>query len=130
MLVEALSVVHPWGEAIAAGRKTIEVRAWAPPRWPIDRLLIVENDRRLVAGDEPDPAGRAVAIVRVAEVRPWTPADADAACSPYEPGWLAWVLTDVRAIGKPFTARAARRIYTLELDPTRLVDTVGALIDI
>ena len=39
----ALSIVAPNGANIAAGRKTLEIRSWRPPRLPLRDLLIVEN---------------------------------------------------------------------------------------
>jgi hypothetical protein len=121
--MQALSVVAPWGQAIASGRKTIEVRSWIPATWPIDDLLIVENHRRLTIDAPEDPDGRAVAIVRVVAVRPWQPSDAEAACSPYEPGWHAWVLADVRPVHAVVPVVARRRLYWTEIDDAHLSGT-------
>jgi hypothetical protein len=121
--MQALSVVAPWGQAIASGRKTIEVRSWIPATWPIDDLLIVENHRRLTIDAPEDPDGRAVAIVRVVAVRPWQPSDAEAACSPYEPGWHAWVLADVRPVHAVVPVVARRRLYWTKIDDAHLSGT-------
>src|SRR5438874_4571294 len=122
MRLKALSIVSPWGTRIAQGRKTLEIRTWRPDRLPIENLLIVENDRRLTQPAETDPDGRAAAIVRVADIHEWTPAEAEAACSVWEPGWLAWVLENVRVIEAPFPVLAARRIYEVEVDDALLPD--------
>lgn len=114
--LQALSVVAPWGQAIASGRKTLEVRSWTPATWPMDDLLIVENHRRLTVDAPNDRNGKAVAIVRVAHVRPWQPVDAEAACSPYEPGWHAWELTDVRPILAAVPVVARRRLYRVAIE--------------
>jgi hypothetical protein len=83
-------------------------------------LLIVENHRRLTADAPADPDGRAVAIVRVADVRPWQPSDAEAACSLYEPGWHAWVLADVRPVCVAVPVVARRKLYWVEIDDASL----------
>lgn len=111
--IKALSIVSPSGSRIAAGQKTLEVRRWAPDLAPDEDLLIVENGRFLhTEGDEDD--GLAVAIVRVKAVRPFTVEDIPAACaSSYAEGWLAWELTDVRALTEAIPVRAARGIYEI-----------------
>lgn len=112
----ALSVVAPWGQAIAEGRKRIEVRSWRPEVLPVRNLLIVENQRRLTETGDTDPDGRAVALVDVMEVHPWAPDEAEAACSTWEPGWWAWALENVRPITTPFPMLAARKLYMVEVD--------------
>ena len=81
----------------------------------MEDVLIVENGRFLhIDGDEDDD-GVAIAIVRVKAVRPFVPADMQAACATYfEEGWLAWELTDVRPVKKPVTVRAARGMYEVD----------------
>jgi hypothetical protein len=125
MKILALSIVAPWGTRIAEGRKTLEIRSWRPDSVPIENLLIVENGRRLTQPDESDPDGRAVAVVRISEVHAWTPEEAAAACSEYEPGWLAWTIENVRVIREPFPMIARRRIYEVEVDDTLLLDGAG-----
>lgn len=113
----ALSVVAPWGERISAGIKTIEVRSWRPIQLPIDDLLIVENQRRLTRAGDTDADGRAVAVVRIAEVHVWSIEEAEAACSTWETGWFAWVIENVRPIDPPFQVLAARKIYNVTVVP-------------
>ena len=118
-MIKALSVVIPGGGRIAAGSKTLEVRRWAPPLGPTEDLLIVENGRFLREEGDEDPQGRAVALVRVAGWRPFTPEDIPAACaSGFEEGWLAWALTDIRPIWPATPCRAARGIYLVDRDPS------------
>ena len=115
MKIKALSVVAPWGTRIARGDKTLEIRSWRPDSVPIERLLIVENNRRLKKEGDIDPDGRAVAIVRIGDIHDWTREEADAACSTFEPGWLAWKIENVQPITQPFSVIAARRIYELDI---------------
>lgn len=108
--------MRPSGSRIASGEKTLEIRRWHPHLDPSQDLLIIENGRFLHADGDEDAAGVAVAIVRVKAVRAFTPDDIPAACASYfEAGWLAWELSDIRPLSRPFTARAARGIYEVEL---------------
>jgi hypothetical protein len=117
MKLKALSVVHPWGDLITSGRKTLEIRSWRPDELPIENLLIVQNTRRLTLPGETDPDGQAVALVTVRNVRPWAPDETEAAgTESYESGLLAWELENVRALPRRFRALAARRIYELDVD--------------
>ncbi|OLS60411.1 ASCH domain-containing protein [Pseudomonas putida] len=112
--MKALSIVSPGGTRIASGQKTLEIRRWHPDLALCEDLLIVENERFLHNDGEEDE-GHAVAIVRVKAVRPFEVADIEAACASYhEDGWLAWELSDIRAITKPLPVRAARGIYEVE----------------
>lgn len=116
-LMKALSIVAPNGTKIATGLKTLEIRRWKPSLHADEDLLIVENTRFLHRDGEEDRDGKAVAIVRVLNVRPFVRADVDAACaSSFEEGWLAWELTDVREVIHAKSVLAARGIYDVQLD--------------
>ena len=121
-VLKALSVVEPWGEFIASGKKTIEVRTWTPDDLlPTEDLLIVQNKNRLRAGDPPDSEGRAMALVRVLEIRPFVYADrAEAKTERFEEGWHAWVLGDLRPIKKRVRVVADRKIYKVTLSEADL----------
>lgn len=111
---QALSLVRPGGSLIAAGRKTLEVRRWSPTLAPSEDLLIVENARYLREGDADE--GLALALVRVARVRPFRPEDMPAACaSTFEEGWLAWELTHLRRLISPLTVPALRKLYRITI---------------
>lgn len=113
--IKALSIVRPSGSRIASGEKILEVRRWHPDLDPSEDLLIVENGRFLHNDGDEDGDGIAVAIVRVKAVRPFIPADMQAACASYfEDGWLAWELADVRPVTRPVTIRAAQGIYEVD----------------
>jgi ASCH domain len=113
--MKALSVVHPSGTKIARGEKTLEVRRWRPDLSPAEDLLIVENHRFLRNDGDRDDDGRAVAIVRVKAVRPFTPDDMKVACASYfEDGWLAWVLDDIRPVTSVGPVPAERGVYEVD----------------
>ena len=121
--MKALSVVTRAGELIASGAKTLEIRRWRPDTCPLVDLAIVQNARRLTRASPFDPDGRVVAVVDVVAIRPWEPADAEASCSTWEPGWLAWELRRIRRVVDGPIAPAQRRIYDIActLDALKLV---------
>ena len=113
-VLTALSIVAPAGAHIAAGLKTLEVRRWAPPAWPLRDLLIVENRRYLSADHPRDEDGRAIAIVDVVDVHGWRPDELAAACaSAWAPSWLAWQLVNVRPLPQSPRVPALRKLYSL-----------------
>src|SRR4051812_24323215 len=115
---KALSVVAPWGQKIADGIKTIEVRSWTTNEiGPEDDLLIVENKNYLMNDGESDPDGRAVALVKVLAIRPFVRDDLKASCaSAFEEGYFSWVLGDVRKLRRDMRVLAARKIYEVEIE--------------
>lgn len=117
----ALSIVSPHGTNIAEGRKSIEVRTWRPATLPLRDLVIVENGRFLSAEQPEDPQGSAVAIVDVLAVHDWQPHEVAAACSAgWQPGYQAWVLSNVRRLWAPVQVPARRKLYAIDLAPEAL----------
>lgn len=87
MKYKALSVVHPGGQKIASGEKTIEVRSWKPP-----------------------------ALVKIKKVRDHLETYILAACaSRWDPNYYSWELTDIRPIVTEEKAAANRGIYEVDL---------------
>ncbi len=112
----ALSIVAPNGAHIAAGCKTLEIRSWQPPQWPLRDLLIIENRIFLTGEDEVDPDGLAVAVVDVDEVRAWQPSELAAACATaWKPDHWAWHVTHVRPVRGRFRLPAHRKLYDVEI---------------
>ncbi len=112
----ALSIVAPNGANIAAGRKTLEIRSWRPPRLPLRDLLIIENRVFLTGADEVDPDGIAVAVVDVDEVHAWQPSELAAACaSEWKPDLWAWHVTHVRPVRGAFRLAARRKLYAVQV---------------
>ncbi len=112
----ALSIVAPGGDRIASGQKTLEIRSWQPPQWPMRDLLIVQNTRYLRQDGECDPDGVALALVDVLRVAAWTPDELLAACaSQWSPGYFAWQLHRVRPLAHRPRVVAKRLLYEIEL---------------
>ena len=118
MRFTCLSIVAPAGERIRNCLKILETRRWAPDHLPLRNLLIIENKTRLSrAGPNEDPYGSATALVDIVTVRPWLQTDLTATSSDtWEPGWLAWELSNIRPVSYLSHLPARRRLYELELD--------------
>ncbi len=112
--MKALSVVTKAGQLISSGKKTLEIRSWRPNECPIKDLAIVQNERRLTREDPVDANGVVVAIVDVLKIREWKKEDAEASCSEWEEGWLAWELTNIREVVDGPAVPAERRIYEIK----------------
>lgn len=112
----ALSIVAPNGKNVATGRKSLEIRSWRPPHWPLRDLLIVENGIFLTGEDQVDPDGVAVALVDVDDVRAWRASELDEACAAeWKPGLWAWHVTHVRPVRGAFRVAARRKLYEVEI---------------
>lgn len=112
----ALSIVAPHGQNIAKKIKTIEVRSWQPPVLPLKNLLIIENQNYLSADQPEDMDGKATAFVDILEVHEWQPFEVQAACSSdWQPGYWAWILSNIRPISQNVTVPAKRKIYTVQI---------------
>lgn len=107
----AISIVRPNGTKIANSEKTIEVRSWKPTIPLNTDLLIVENQKYLEENDT-DEDGRAIALVKIKSVRPFTKDDIKDACTSYwAEGYFSWELYDIRPINLQKTTIAKRGIY-------------------
>ena len=114
--MKALSVMQPWANLIAAGKKTIETRTW--PTNYRGEILVVSSKKPKI-----EPAGCAVALARLVECRPMTKNDEAAACCEIYPNAFAWVLEDVRPV-KPFPVRGQLGVYDVECRPQTLTELV------
>lgn len=121
----ALSIVAPHGQNIAKKIKTIEVRSWQPPTLPLRNLLIIENQNYLSANQPEDADGKAIAFVDILEVHEWQAYEVEAACSSgWQPGYWAWILSNVRPVFQHVTVPAKRKIYTVEVPVIEYNSTV------
>ena len=127
MKFQALSVIKPYGQLINSGKKTVEVRQWAPDTLPIFDLVIIENSIRLSStGVSYDPEGVVVAMVDIRTTREWVENDLVASCSAvFENGWLAWELSNIRRLHYPHFVPAGLRIYSIDLD-SELIERCSA----
>lgn len=110
--MKAISVKQPWAGYIASGEKTIETRSWKTSFR--GELLIVSSKHPKI-----EPAGFALAIVRMVDCRRMTQADEKAAMSVCLFNLYAWVFDSVTPI-KPFRVNGKLRLYN--------VDVIGKII--
>jgi len=104
--MKAISIKQPWASLIAAGVKTLELRAW-----PTDHrgpLLICSSRRPVIDGHR---HGAALCVVDVVDCREMTRDDIPFACvQQFYPDHYAWVLRDVRLI-EPFPVVGQLRLF-------------------
>jgi hypothetical protein len=106
--MKAVSIKQPWASLIAAGVKTLEIRAW--PTKHRGPLLICSSRRPVVKGER---HGEALCIVDVIDCRPMTRRDIPLAhLSEFYPDHYAWVLEKVRHI-EPFPVVGQLRFFEI-----------------
>ena len=92
--MKALSIHPYWADKIRSGEKTIEVRRWSTRH---RGLLLICASKRPRCGDL--PAGVAVAVARLIDVRPMVAGDVEQAGGvAAATGNMAWVLADIRPV--------------------------------
>lgn len=105
--MKALSVRQPWANFIADKLKTIETRSWYEKhRGP---LLIHSSKKPVIY-----PAGVALAIVTLLDVRRMTKEDEKDAKVSFNPRLYAFVLGKIWKIPRPFKMSGALYIYDTE----------------
>gem|GEM_PF-612867 len=115
--MKSICLRQPWATLVASGQKTVETRIWATKyRGPV--LIVASRSHQ---GETPAertlPHGLAVAVAVITGCRPMTEADEEAACCTLYPRAVAWQLTNVMPIEKPFPVKGQLGIFD--------VDTVG-----
>lgn len=111
--MKALSLKQPWANMVASGEKTIETRRWQT-HYRGDILIVSSKLPRI------EPAGYALAIVRLVNCRPMTLEHEAAACCPIYPGGYAWLLSDIRRI-KPFPVKGTLGLYDVDARESDLI---------
>lgn len=111
--MKAVSIKQPWASLIAAGIKTLEIRAW-----PTDHrgpLLIVSSRRPVIEGHR---HGAALCVVNVIDCRRMTRQDPPFACiRDFYADHYAWVLGGVKAI-ETFNVMGQLRLFEV---PDKLI---------
>jgi len=113
--IVAISVQQPWAGLIAEGRKTIEMRSWKTNHR--GELLIVSSRLPRI-----EPAGCALAVVRLVDCRRMEEADLEGACmgprAITEEDW-AWVLEGARMI-EPFEVLGRLGFFRVAVEEEQL----------
>ena len=108
MIYKAISLKQPWANLVASGKKTIETRKWST-NYRGD-LVICSSQKPKI-----DPAGYALCIVELYDVRPMEKKDEKKACVKVYPRAHSWFLRNLRPI-KPFPVKGSLGIYNLEIN--------------
>ena len=106
--MKAISLKQPWANLVASGKKTVETRKWST-NYRGD-LIICSSQKPKI-----DPAGYALCIVELYDIRPMEKKDEKKACVKVYPGAYSWFLRNLRPL-KPFQVKGSLGIYNLRLD--------------
>lgn len=110
--MKCLSIKQPHADRIRSGVKTYEIRSWRTHyRGPLLICSGVRHDRRFPEAKSL-PLGVSIAACELADVVPFEPHMADAACVEWRPGLFAWVLRDVNAV-KPVHVKGQLGLFQI-----------------
>lgn len=102
---KAISLKQPWANLVTSGKKAIETRKWST-KYRGD-LVICSSQKPKI-----EPAGYALCIVELYDVRPMEKKDEKKACIKVYPGAYSWFLQNLRHL-KPFPVKGKLGIYNL-----------------
>jgi len=106
--MKSLSLKQPWANLIVDGKKWIETRRWKTPYR--GKLLICSSKRPVIP-----PAGYALAIADLKDIRLMTQADVEGAyCDVYE-GAYAWYFQSVWKIVEPFPVKGGLGLFEVPI---------------
>lgn len=105
---KAISLKQPWANLVLSGKKTIETRKWNTK---------YRNDLVICSSQKPkiDPAGYALCIAEVYDVRPMRKKDEKAAWCKVYPKAHSWFLRNIRPINPPIPVKGQLGIFNLRL---------------
>jgi hypothetical protein len=120
MIIKAISVKQPWASRIRDGKKTIETR---------NRRTNYRGPLLICASKGADgDGGCTMALCRLADCRPMTPADAGAARCQYLPGLWAWVLENVRPVDRK-PVRGMPGFFKVDVPDKLVVELLNDYVD-
>lgn len=108
-VVKAISLKQPWANLVASGKKSIETRRWST-KYRGDLVICSSQTPKI------HPAGYALCIVELYDVRPMVKADEGRACIKVYPKAHSWFLRNIRPIDPIVPVKGALGIYNLDLD--------------
>lgn len=108
MIAKAISLKQPWANLIRDGKKRIETRKWNT-HYRGDLIICSSANPKI------EPAGYALCIVELYDVRMMTEEDEEAACYEIYPNAHAWLLRNLRLIQPIFPVKGQLNIFSLEI---------------
>lgn len=148
-MMYALSLLQPWAQLIADGRKKIETRSWqaAPAMLKIGDLYVICASARMSADDQwaalefgytPDDMpvftkGAALCVVRhkgcyptevIVQAEKFT--EEEESYGNYGPGRWGWMLELVHVLERPIPVKGRLQLYTLPVEvEAQIVQEMG-----
>ncbi len=108
MIYRAISLKQPWANFVARGKKTIETRKWKTD-YRGDLVICSSKNPKI------EPAGYALCIVELYDIKPMTKDDEKKACIKIYSGAYAWFLRNVRPIKPVIPVKGQLGIFDLKL---------------
>ncbi len=108
MIYKAISLKQPWANLVASGKKTIETRKWKTN---------YRGDLVICSSKKPNihPAGCALCIVELYDVKPMTKKDEKKACIKVYPRAYSWFLRNIRQIKPVVPVKGQLGVFDLEV---------------
>ncbi len=106
--MKAISLKQPWANLVASGKKTIETRKWKT-NYRGDLVICSSKNPKI------EPAGYALCIVELYDVKPMKKEDEKAACIKVYPGAYSWFLRNLRKLDPIIPIKGALGIFDLTL---------------
>jgi hypothetical protein len=105
---KAISLKQPWANLVASGKKTIETRKWSTN---------YRGDLVICSSKKPNinPAGYALCIVELYDVKPMAVKDEKMACIKLYPKAHSWFLKNLRPIEHIIPVKGQLGIFDLKL---------------
>jgi hypothetical protein len=121
----ALTVQQPWAELLISGKKTIEIRKWAPEyrgRIWLHAGLATKPDLDLQFGYRDLYRGGYIGSIRLSAVIPLTPErwtqyrSKHLEENAFQSGLLAWLMDEPRRFSEPISGRGALSLFKPQHD--------------
>lgn len=108
MKMKTISLKQPWANLVACGKKTIETRKWKTD---------YRGDFVICSSKKPNiyPAGYALCIVELYDIRPMRKTDQKVVCIKIYPGAFSWFLRNLRRIKPPISVKGSLGTFDLKL---------------
>lgn len=108
MIYKAISLKQPWANLVASGKKTIETRKWST-KYRGDLVICSSKNPKI------EPAGYALCIIELYDVKPMTKKDEKKACIKVYPKAYSWFLRNILPINPPISVKGSLGIFNLEI---------------
>lgn len=116
MQVKALSLMQPYANLVASGKKTLETRKW---KTPYRGDLLICSSKTVAT----PPAGYALCLVEIYDIEPMRPEHEQAACIKLYEGAYVWKLRNLRPLKKIFPVKGQLGLFNVEVEE-KLVETM------